>query len=86
MLRQLKQSHGYASLSCSLISLLTSALQIGPSLTPLTGLNSGFRVYEVDTGVSTILELSYQSLISCQSFDILDAHTWASMCCSTCHH
>ncbi|KZW00602.1 hypothetical protein EXIGLDRAFT_721370 [Exidia glandulosa HHB12029] len=35
---------------------------IGPSLTPLTGLNSGFRVYEVDTG----------------SFEILDAHTWAS--------
>ncbi|KAL0580838.1 hypothetical protein V5O48_001214 [Marasmius crinis-equi] len=35
---------------------------IGPSLTPLTGLNSGFRVYEVDS----------------ETFDILDAHTWAS--------
>ncbi|KZT44307.1 hypothetical protein SISSUDRAFT_905 [Sistotremastrum suecicum HHB10207 ss-3] len=35
---------------------------IGPSITPLTNLNSGFRVYEVDTG----------------SFDILDAHTWST--------
>ena len=25
--------------------------QIGPSITPLTNLNSGFRVYEVDSGV-----------------------------------
>lgn len=31
-----------------------TGLQIGPSLTPLTGLNSGFRVYEVDTGVSVM--------------------------------
>jgi len=31
---------------------LTSAItQIGPALAPVTGLNSGFRVYEVDTGV-----------------------------------
>ncbi|KAH7104878.1 sphingomyelin phosphodiesterase [Auriculariales sp. MPI-PUGE-AT-0066] len=35
---------------------------IGPSLTPVTGLNSGFRVYEVDSG----------------SFEIMDAHTWIS--------
>ncbi|KAF9270730.1 sphingomyelin phosphodiesterase, partial [Marasmius fiardii PR-910] len=35
---------------------------IGPALTPLTGLNSGFRVYEVDS----------------ETFDILDAHTWSS--------
>jgi len=35
---------------------------IGPSITPLTNLNSGFRVYEVDSG----------------SFEILDAHTWRS--------
>ena len=28
-----------------------SGWQIGPSLTPLTNLNSGFRVYEVDSGV-----------------------------------
>ncbi|KAJ8084600.1 hypothetical protein PM082_003373 [Marasmius tenuissimus] len=35
---------------------------IGPSLTPLTGLNSGFRVYEVDS----------------DTFEILDSHTWAS--------
>ncbi|THH11052.1 hypothetical protein EW145_g895 [Phellinidium pouzarii] len=33
---------------------------IGPSITPLTDLNSGFRVYEVDSN----------------TFDILDAHTW----------
>ena len=33
---------------------------IGPSITPLTNLNSGFRMYEVDTG----------------SFDIYDAYTW----------
>ncbi|KAI9455922.1 Metallo-dependent phosphatase-like protein [Lactarius psammicola] len=35
---------------------------IGPSVTPLTNLNSGFRVYEVDSA----------------TFDILDAHTWRS--------
>ncbi|EMC96412.1 hypothetical protein BAUCODRAFT_33740 [Baudoinia panamericana UAMH 10762] len=33
---------------------------VGPSVTPLTNLNSGFRMYEVDTG----------------SFDIYDAYTW----------
>ncbi|KZP10094.1 sphingomyelin phosphodiesterase [Athelia psychrophila] len=33
---------------------------IGPSVTPLTNLNSGFRVYEVDS----------------VTFDIVDAHTW----------
>ena len=33
---------------------------IGPSVTPLTNLNSGFRLYEVDTG----------------SFDIYDAYTF----------
>ncbi|KAL8707325.1 MAG: hypothetical protein Q9220_007637 [cf. Caloplaca sp. 1 TL-2023] len=33
---------------------------IGPSVTPLTNLNSGFRMYEVDTA----------------SFDIYDAYTW----------
>ncbi|KAF9011062.1 Metallo-dependent phosphatase-like protein [Cyathus striatus] len=35
---------------------------IGPSLTPLTNLNSGFRVYEIDSA----------------TFEILDAHTWRS--------
>jgi len=35
---------------------------IGPSLTPGTNLNSGFRVYEIDTG----------------TFDILESHTWAA--------
>ncbi|KAF8495085.1 sphingomyelin phosphodiesterase [Gautieria morchelliformis] len=35
---------------------------VGPSITPLTNLNSGFRVYEVDSS----------------TFDILDAHTWFS--------
>lgn len=33
---------------------------IGPSVTPLTNLNAGFRMYEVDTG----------------SFDIYEAYTW----------
>jgi len=35
---------------------------MGPSITPLTNLNSGFRVYEVDSS----------------TFEILDAHTWRS--------
>jgi len=35
---------------------------IGPSVTPLTNLNSGFRVYEVDSN----------------TFEIVDAHTWRS--------
>ena len=35
---------------------------IGPSVTPLTNLNSGFRLYEVDTG----------------SFEIYEAYTWYS--------
>ncbi|KAF9236005.1 sphingomyelin phosphodiesterase [Melanogaster broomeanus] len=35
---------------------------IGPSLTPLTNLNSGFRMYEVDSA----------------TFDVLDAYTWMS--------
>ncbi|KAF8230055.1 hypothetical protein L208DRAFT_1438751 [Tricholoma matsutake] len=35
---------------------------IGPSLTPLTNLNSGFRVYEVDSA----------------TFEVMDAHTWKS--------
>ncbi|WWD17604.1 hypothetical protein CI109_102045 [Kwoniella shandongensis] len=35
---------------------------IGPSITPLTNLNSGFRLYEVDA----------------ETWDILDAHTWYS--------
>ncbi|PCH42293.1 sphingomyelin phosphodiesterase [Wolfiporia cocos MD-104 SS10] len=37
-----------------------SVAWITPSVTPLTNLNSGFRVYEVDSG----------------TFDILDAYTW----------
>ncbi|KAH7917911.1 sphingomyelin phosphodiesterase [Leucogyrophana mollusca] len=35
---------------------------IGPSITPLENLNSGFRVYEVDSA----------------TFDIIDSHTWKS--------
>ncbi|TFK41947.1 Metallo-dependent phosphatase-like protein [Crucibulum laeve] len=35
---------------------------IGPSITPLTNLNSGFRVYEVDSA----------------TFEVMDAHTWKS--------
>ncbi|KAH7904866.1 Metallo-dependent phosphatase-like protein [Hygrophoropsis aurantiaca] len=37
-------------------------MSIGPSVTPMTNLNSGFRVYEVDSS----------------TFEILDAHTWQS--------
>lgn len=33
---------------------------IGPSVTPLTNLNSGFRMYEVDTG----------------NFEVYEAYTW----------
>ena len=43
----------------SLANALTTGW-IGPSVTPLTNLNSGFRMYEVDTG----------------SFEIYDAYTW----------
>ncbi|KAJ6611473.1 Metallo-dependent phosphatase-like protein [Mycena sp. CBHHK59/15] len=39
-----------------------TASWMGPSITPLTNLNSGFRMYEVDSG----------------TFDILDAYTWKS--------
>ncbi|KAK0246153.1 sphingomyelin phosphodiesterase [Armillaria nabsnona] len=35
---------------------------IGPSIVPITNLNSGFRMYEVDSA----------------TFDIVDAHTWRS--------
>lgn len=35
---------------------------MGPSLTPLTNLNSGFRMYEVDSA----------------TFEVMDAHTWYS--------
>ncbi|KAG9308177.1 sphingomyelin phosphodiesterase [Chiua virens] len=35
---------------------------IGPSITPLTNLNSGFRMYEVDSA----------------TFDVLDSYTWIS--------
>lgn len=35
---------------------------IGPSVTPLTNLNAGFRVYEIDSG----------------TFEVLDAYTWKS--------
>ncbi|KAK7465530.1 hypothetical protein VKT23_005504 [Stygiomarasmius scandens] len=35
---------------------------MGPSITPLTNLNSGFRVYEVDSA----------------TFEVMDAHTWRS--------
>ena len=49
---------------------------IGPSITPLTNLNSGFRVYEVDSAVRalTYIHPSFY-LTSYQTFDILDAHT-----------
>jgi hypothetical protein len=42
------------------LSTALNAGWIGPSVTPLTNLNSGFRLYEVDTG----------------TFDIYEAYTW----------
>ena len=49
---------------------------MGPSITPLTNLNSGFRVYEVDSAVRalTYIHASFW-LTSYQTFEILDAHT-----------
>ena len=49
---------------------------IGPSITPLLNLNSGFRVYEVDSAVrtSTCTLECFGSLLY-QTFDVLDAHT-----------
>ncbi|KAI0715128.1 Metallo-dependent phosphatase-like protein [Earliella scabrosa] len=53
----------YANNATSISARTAGAVAwIGPSLTPLTNLNSGFRVYEVDSG----------------TFEILDAHTWKS--------
>ncbi|KAI0654136.1 sphingomyelin phosphodiesterase [Cubamyces menziesii] len=43
-------------------SSANAAAWIGPSITPMTNLNSGFRMYEVDSG----------------SFEVLDAYTWIS--------
>ena len=50
---------------------------IGPSITPLTNLNSGFRVYEVDSAVRADVypRLSLALICFGQTFDILDAHT-----------
>jgi hypothetical protein len=52
---------------------------IGPSITPLTNLNSGFRVYEVDSAVRGATYSGHSRFclahIFCQTFDILDAHT-----------
>ena len=50
---------------------------IGPSITPLTNLNSGFRVYEVDSAVRAYVypRLSHSLIYFGQTFDILDAHT-----------
>jgi len=44
---------------CVLFVALLTRLQIGPSLTPLTNLNSGFRMYLVDS----------------VTFEVIDAHT-----------
>lgn len=47
---------------------------IGPSVTPLTNLNSGFRMYEVDTGSFEIYDAyTYYSAVS--SFEDLDTTT-----------
>jgi len=50
---------------------------IGPSITPLTNLNSGFRVYEVDSAVRAYVypRLGLNLIYFGQTFDILDAHT-----------
>ena len=44
------------------LSHATNVGWIGPSLTPLTNVNSGFRMYEVDTG----------------DFSVYEAHTYYS--------
>ena len=51
---------------------------IAPSITPLTNLNSGFRVYEVDSAVRVVIFRTRSLLFGShpfQTFDILDAHT-----------
>lgn len=45
---------------------------IGPSLTPLTNLNSGYRMYEVDTGDFSVYE-SYTYYANVSSFDKIKA-------------
>lgn len=45
---------------------------VGPSLTPLTDLNSGYRLYEVDTGSFEIME-AYTFYSDVNSFSDLDA-------------
>ncbi|CCM04993.1 uncharacterized protein FIBRA_07191 [Fibroporia radiculosa] len=47
---------------------------IGPSLTPLTAYNSGFRVYEVDSGTFEILD-SYTYIANVSLFPELDGQT-----------
>ena len=52
MLIQLSRCPGYVSqwFNHAEIELMNRG-KIGPSLTPLTNLNSGFRMYEVDSAV-----------------------------------
>ncbi|PSS02476.1 Metallo-dependent phosphatase-like protein [Coniella lustricola] len=45
---------------------------VGPSLTPLTNLNSGYRLYEVDTGSFEVME-AYTFYSDVNSFSDLDA-------------
>ncbi|KLO07261.1 sphingomyelin phosphodiesterase [Schizopora paradoxa] len=47
---------------------------IGPSITPLTNLNSGFRVYEVDSATFDILE-SYTWISDVSTYPALDKQT-----------
>ncbi|KAI0727851.1 sphingomyelin phosphodiesterase [Fomitopsis betulina] len=47
---------------------------IMPSVTPLTNLNSGFRVYEVDSGTFEVLD-AYTWFADVNSFGALDAQT-----------
>ncbi|KZT07671.1 sphingomyelin phosphodiesterase [Laetiporus sulphureus 93-53] len=53
---------------------------IGPSVTPITNYNSGFRVYEVDSGVRTLYRLccSVDRFGILQTFEVLDSYTWYS--------
>ncbi|MCJ1314253.1 hypothetical protein MMC25_007933 [Agyrium rufum] len=50
---------------------------IGPSVTPLTNLNSGYRIYEVDTGSFDIYD-AYTFYADVNSFPDLDPHSGVS--------
>lgn len=51
---------------------------IGPSVTPLTNLNSGFRLYEVDTGELISCAVNEYYLYHSGDFNIYEAYTFYS--------